>query len=608
MKSIRKCLAMFLTCILLIGCFPFASLSVSAAEYRENGVTYSYNEETKTAIIIGYESQGTADEVVIPETVQDCTVSGVGFCAFKDANIVSISLPDTIKTISNFAFDGCNNLETVNMNAELTSIGIASFRRCYKLTSINLGNSLETLGSTAFKESGLVEITIPDTCETVGGTAFMMCSALEKVRLSSSLKTIEEKLFEDCVSLKEIVIPDGVTEICSDAFRRCASLEKVVMGNKVESIGLRAFSGCKSLKDLKLSNAIEEIGISAFFDCNSLEEINLPASILSIDHKAFRDCKKLNTIYFSDGIESIGDRVFMGCDSIRNVVIPASVKFISDTAFFYAGDFTIYGVKDSVAHEYAIDKGYDFMGYEIGEDGFASLTCFYGKNVTDVIVPETLAGATVKSIADEAFRGNEKIKSVTMSSEISYIGDFAFEGCSNLENVVFAADSTHIGKYAFANCQNITSVCLPDNIATIDEGAFGYISSDEGFIPSDEFGVYAGINTYGQEYAKANNVEYRFGILKEVATGKNVFGLNYTENSYETGDEYWLINVLGDVNFDGYINVKDATHIQKACASILVIDEADVYLADTTLDGSVNVRDATQIQKYAASIIDSFYK
>ena len=380
------------------------------------------------------------------------------------------------------------------------------------------------------------------------------------------------------------------------------------MGDNVERIEQRAFYQCSSLKNINLSNGLTTIGVNVFWDCDSLEEVVVPASLASVEFQAFRGCDKLVTVSFSEGVKNIGDRVFTNCESIRNVLIPESVTNISDSAFIMCKDITIYGVKDSIAHKYAMDKGFDFVGYEIGEDGFASLTYFYSKEFTDVIVPQTLAGAPVRAVADEAFRGNEKIKSITLSSDISYIGELAFEGCTNLENVVFAADSTHIGKYAFANCQNIRSVCLPENVATIDEGAFGYVSSDDGFVPSEDFGVYAAIGTYGQEYAKANDIEYRFGVLKEVATGKNVFGLNYTENSYEPGDKYWLLNVLGDVDSDGYINVKDATYIQKACASILVIDEADAYLADTTLDGNVNVRDATQIQKYAASIIDSFYK
>ena len=62
-----------------------------------------------------------------------------------------------------------------------------------------------------------------------------------------------------------------------------------------------------------------------------------------------------------------------------------------------------------------------------------------------------------------------------------------------------------------------------------------------------------------------------------------------------------------DANADGYVNVKDATEIQKACASIITLEGVSEILSDTTLDGNLNVKDATQIQKYAASLIDSFY-
>ena len=106
----------------------------------------------------------------------------------------------------------------------------------------------------------------------------------------------------------------------------------------------------------------------------------------------------------------------------------------------------------------------------------------------------------------------------------------------------------------------------------------------------------------------SNGVQFKFGLLKEVATGDIVMGMNHKENTYKEGDKYWLVNILGDVNADGFVNVKDATQIQKVCASLASFDKATEHLADTTLDGRYNVKDATQIQKYVASLIDSFYK
>ncbi|MGN0477103.1 MAG: dockerin type I domain-containing protein [Ruminococcus sp.] len=74
--------------------------------------------------------------------------------------------------------------------------------------------------------------------------------------------------------------------------------------------------------------------------------------------------------------------------------------------------------------------------------------------------------------------------------------------------------------------------------------------------------------------------------------------------SYETpidGD----INqsLLGDVNSDGYINIKDATMIQKCVAGIEKLDENQSICADTNGDGTITVHDATLIQKYVVKLI-----
>ena len=56
--------------------------------------------------------------------------------------------------------------------------------------------------------------------------------------------------------------------------------------------------------------------------------------------------------------------------------------------------------------------------------------------------------------------------------------------------------------------------------------------------------------------------------------------------------------ILGDVNGDGIVNVKDASAIQKYAAEMTV--ELNLKLADYNKDGYVNVKDATDIQKTTA--------
>ena len=76
------------------------------------------------------------------------------------------------------------------------------------------------------------------------------------------------------------------------------------------------------------------------------------------------------------------------------------------------------------------------------------------------------------------------------------------------------------------------------------------------------------------------------------------------ESSVPTEPEVSYLS--GDANGDGKINVKDATQIQKAAASLVTLDEVQTLAADANGDGKVNVKDATAIQKFVAGIPVSF--
>ncbi len=60
--------------------------------------------------------------------------------------------------------------------------------------------------------------------------------------------------------------------------------------------------------------------------------------------------------------------------------------------------------------------------------------------------------------------------------------------------------------------------------------------------------------------------------------------------------------ILGDVDGNGKVNIKDATMIQKAVAKIISLTDAEQIRADVNADAKVNIKDATAIQKYVAKI------
>ena len=63
---------------------------------------------------------------------------------------------------------------------------------------------------------------------------------------------------------------------------------------------------------------------------------------------------------------------------------------------------------------------------------------------------------------------------------------------------------------------------------------------------------------------------------------------------------------IGDANGDGKVNIKDATHIQRYVASIIIFSDEELRFADVNADGKVNIKDATMIQKFIANLIEGF--
>ncbi|MDO4420169.1 MAG: dockerin type I repeat-containing protein, partial [Ruminococcus sp.] len=64
--------------------------------------------------------------------------------------------------------------------------------------------------------------------------------------------------------------------------------------------------------------------------------------------------------------------------------------------------------------------------------------------------------------------------------------------------------------------------------------------------------------------------------------------------------------LLGDVNGDDKVNIKDATMIQKFAAKLIDLTDDEKLRADVNSDNKNNVKDATAIQKFVAKIETGF--
>ena len=177
------------------------------------------------------------------------------------------------------------------------------------LTSITIPDSVTNIGEFAFYGSSLRSVVIPDSVTTIGSSAFSKCSNLGSVVIGNSVTNIGSSAFSGCSNLSTVVIPDSVISIGNSAFSGCYYLGLVVIGNSVTNIGESAFYN-SGLGSVVIGNSVTNIGESAFTGTN-LESVVIPDSVTSIGYFAFSKCYRLTNITY-EGTVSQWTNIYKG--------------------------------------------------------------------------------------------------------------------------------------------------------------------------------------------------------------------------------------------------------------------------------------------------------
>lgn len=307
-----------------------------------------------TVVITKY--LGNDAEVSIPSEIDGKRVSSIDDMAFyKNENLKSVQLPDTLIGIGVDAFAFCKSLESVNIPEGIKDFSPA-FRGCEKLKTV----------------------VIPDGVERIEQGMFSDCISLENVTLPNSLKIIDGSTFEKCTSLKTITLPNGIIEIGANAFGGCTALSEISLPESVMYIGASAFGNTAFYNDAKnwensvlymdgclIDSKREEINgeysvkdgtriiaNQAFLRAKGLEMLKLPEGLKVIGDAAFAECTSLKTVEMQGGLETIGLSAFRECP-IDEIVIPEGVRSIGDHAFVRCG-----------MQKVTLPKSLELIGYE----------------------------------------------------------------------------------------------------------------------------------------------------------------------------------------------------------------------------------------------------
>ncbi len=173
-----------------------------------NGVVFT---KDKTKLLM-YPRGKTEESYNIPNTVKT-----IGESAFIDAKITSIVIPSSVKTLEDWCF-GRATLTSVTLPNNITSIGNGPFDGCKELKSATINANIKTLPYRMFAENtSLSDVKLNDNIEVIDSRAFYNCTGLKAITLPKNLKKIEVG-FLGCKNLAKVIIPSKVEWISSSSF------------------------------------------------------------------------------------------------------------------------------------------------------------------------------------------------------------------------------------------------------------------------------------------------------------------------------------------------------------------------------------------------------
>ena len=461
---------------------------------------YNYTANSGTITITGYTGPGGA--VTIPSTINGLPVTSIGDYAFStpfssNTNLTSITIPNSVTSVGNFAFQSCISLINVTIGNSVTSIGVDAFQYCTNLTSVTIPSSVTSIGPYAFAFcTSLTAIAVDSqnlSYSSVDGVLFdknqttlIACPGGKAgdYTIPSSVTSIQDfEGFLWCFSLTSVTIPNGVTDIGYDPFYDCSSLTNVNIGTGVTNMNIRgAFQSCPSLTTITvdpqnsmLSSAngvlfdkaqttllrfpqdkiggytipdtVTNIRDFAFSDCNSLTNITIPGSVMSMGWQVFSSCTALKSITIGNGVNSIGVGAFEFCTSLTSIIIPNTVTSIASETFKSCTNLTaVYfqGNAPSIGPSVFYDANNTTVYYLLGATGWGST---FGER------PTALWKLQVQT-SDASFgvRSNQFGFNVSWASGLVIV----VEACTNLSNPIWSPVKTNTltdGSFYFSDPQ-----------------------------------------------------------------------------------------------------------------------------------------------------------
>lgn len=466
-----------------LGLNPGTSNTVTLTKSNLNAEDFIINEN---GCLLSY--TGTEAELIIPTYINGEQIYSIGENAFKDnENITSVNLDSNITTIGANAFSGCTNLKTVVADG-VTAIGEFCFYNCTSLESVSM-SVLTAIPDAAFKNAGVdaerFSLTAP-LATTVGNEAFYSSNIYTLT--FNKLTSVGDYCFTNCVNLKSLTA-SNLTSMGVSAFENCSSLTSTKFSSVTE-LPDKCFKGCALLSTIAFSNATA-IGVEAMSGCSSLKALSF-AKATSVGEKAFEGCSaatsvSLPLISFDSTTGPSSLDMFDGCSKVTSVnvkfmdvknlgVLFPDITYFSASAVGGVPDYAFQGCsKLSTINIPNVQKAgaYAFAGTAIKSVNYSKLATIGDYCFSDI---ETLKTVTLPALTEitsdnyNMFKGSDNITSMTLT-KITKV-DNLFNLCGKAAMTKFsAAELTKIPGKMFKDCTSLTTLSTP-KVTTVGAYAF----------------------------------------------------------------------------------------------------------------------------------------
>lgn len=312
-------------------------------------------------------------------------------------------------------------------------------------------------------------------------------------KIPDGVESIEQAAFAQVNGLTAIEL-NGVKKLAKGAFDKAVKLRNVLLGPSVDTIEDGAFGGNNDLAafDVDPANPNYAADNGVIYTKNKEELVLFPAgkageyttlpTTKKIRNRAFYYAQKVTKVTFNSNLEIIDNDAFQATTKLANITFeaPAKIKTIGTFAFQGSG-----------LTELNIPASLEVVSWSaFGSTKLKKVTVADGSQLQSInkaafngckdLEEFTFEGSsTLNKIQEDAFSGDDKLKSFVIPEKVTVLERGAFNGASGLETITFKqpATMTIIGEGAFQYAKALKRIELPSTVTTISKDAFNTCSS-----------------------------------------------------------------------------------------------------------------------------------